>query len=189
MGRCPLCDIEMREVSAHANPGQIIILDQCSKCGGIWCDKWELYPVDPEEASRLDPLDQKLLQTPVLMEEKPLYCPRCRVPLQVFHDPLLPHEIHLQRCPRCDGIWLNRGQFSLYKQFQKKTREEKLDHEEVIQRVTQAYQDPKFWVTTGVRGIYAYPHPQVEADDWGSKVLSGGFWLILRILLRLVLSL
>ena len=189
MARCPLCDSEMKEVSARANPGTLIVLDQCGKCGGIWCDKWELFPIDPEEASRLDPLDERLLQNPVKIEEKPLYCPRCGVQLHAFHDPLLPQEIHLQRCPRCDGIWLNRGQFSRYKQFQKKTREEKLDHEEVIRKLAEAYHDPKSWVTTGVRGIYAYPHPQVEADRWASKALSGAFSLIFQALLRLVLSL
>ena len=188
MGRCPLCDTEMREVSAHANPGQMIILDQCGKCGGIWCDKWELFPIDPQEASRLDPLDEKLLQNPVKIEEKPLYCPRCGVQLLVFHDPLLPQEIHLERCPRCDGIWLNRGQFSLFKHFQEKTRAEKLGPEETLHGLIHASQNPQSWVTTGVRGIYAYPHPQVDADSWSSKALSGAFRLIFQALLRLVLG-
>ena len=189
MTRCPLCESEMKEVSARANPGTLIILDQCGKCGGIWCDKWELFPVDPEEAERLDPLDKQLLQTLVTLKKEALYCPRCGDRLRIFQDPSLPPDIHLQRCRRCDGIWLNRGQFSRYKEFQKKTKEEKMDHEEVIQRLAQAYQDPKSWVTTGVRGIYAYPHPQVEADHWASNVLSGAFTLIFRTLLRLVLSL
>lgn len=186
MGRCPLCDIEMREVSARANPGQMIVLDQCGKCGGIWCDKWELFPIDPDEASRLDPLDEKLLQNPVMMKEKPLCCPRCRDRLQVFHDPLLPQEIHLQRCPRCDGIWLNRGEFSRYKRLQQKTRSEKLDHEGIIQRVAKVAPDPHAWVTTGTRGIFAYPHAEEEPDLSAKATLRGAFSLILQALLRLV---
>src|SRR3989338_11587972 len=80
----------MKEVSARANPGTLIVLDQCGKCGGIWCDKWELFPVEPEEAERLDPLDERLLQTPVSLEKETLYCPRCTDRLRIFHDPLLP---------------------------------------------------------------------------------------------------
>lgn len=189
MGRCPLCDIEMREVSAHANPGQIIVLDQCGKCGGIWCDKWELFPIDPEEASRLDPLDEELLQAPISLKNKTLYCPRCRDRLQVFHDPLLPSEIQLQRCRRCEGIWLNRGQFGRYKRLQEKTRSEKLSHEETVQKLVKLYPNPKAWVTTGTRGIFAYPHAADETDRSAGMTLRGALGLILQILLRLVLRL
>ena len=188
MGRCPLCDIEMREVSAHANPGQMIVLDQCGKCGGIWCDKWELFPIDPQEASRLDPLNERLLRNPVMMEEKQLCCPRCSDRLQVFHDPLLPSEIQLQRCHRCEGIWLNRGQFSRYKRLQEKTRSEKLDHERIIQKVVKVAPDPHAWVTTGTRGIFAYPHAEEEPDLSAKATLRGAFSLILQALLRLVLG-
>ncbi len=187
MARCPLCESEMKEVSARANPGTLIVLDQCGKCGGIWCDKWELFPVDPEEAERLDPLDEELLQTPVALEKETLYCPRCGDRLHLFHDPLLPSDIRLERCRRCDGIWLNRGQFSRFKRFQKKTREEKLGQEETLQKLVHAYQNPQSWVTTGTRGIYAYPHGESESDNWPSITLSGAFRIILQALLRLVL--
>ena len=178
----------MREVSAHANPGQMIVLDQCGKCGGIWCDKWELFPIDPGEAPRLDPLDERLLRNPVMMKEKQLCCPRCRDRLQVFHDPLLPSEIQLQRCHRCEGIWLNRGQFGRYKSLQKKTRLEKLAPEETVRRVVDACPDPHAWVTTGTRGIFAYPHAEEEPDLSAKATLRGAFSLVLQALLRLVLG-
>ena len=129
MIRCPQCDHEMNQVKVHANPGQLIMLDQCGKCGGIWCDKWELFPVDPEEAERIDPLDESLLKDRTALTQRQLYCPRCTAELQVFAEPILPKEIQLQRCGRCDGIWLNRGQFRRYKEFQKRTRVEKLGTE------------------------------------------------------------
>lgn len=178
----------MKEVSVRANPGTLIALDQCVKCGGIWCDKWELFPVDPEEAKRLDPLDEALLQTPVALQKETLYCPRCGDRLRVFEDPSLPPDIQLQRCLRCDGIWLNRGQFGRFKRFQEKTREEKLGQEETLQKLVHAYQSPQSWVTTGVRGIYAYPHAEAENDNWPSITLSGAFRMIFQTLLRLVLG-
>jgi Zn-finger nucleic acid-binding protein len=188
MTRCPLCDCEMREVSARANPGTLIVLDQCSKCGGIWCDKWELFPIDPEEAKRLDPLDEQLLRAPVALEKKELYCPRCTDRLQLFRDPLLPPDIQLQRCRRCEGIWLNRGRFGRYKRLQQKTRMEKLPQEERVQRLARAYQDPRSWVTTGTRGIFAYPRGEEEGSDWNAPTLGGAVKLILQALLRLILN-
>ncbi len=103
-------------------------------------------------------------------------------------EPFLPPEIQLQRCRRCEGIWLNRGQFGLYKRFQKKTREEKLGKDKAVQRVAEAYQDPKFWVTTGTRGIFAYPRGGEESDDVTRDTVGGAFRLILQTLLRMVLG-
>ncbi|MBI2358978.1 MAG: zf-TFIIB domain-containing protein [Deltaproteobacteria bacterium] len=187
MARCPVCDVEMKEVSARANPGTLIVLDQCRKCGGIWCDKWELFPIVPEEAGRLDPVDETLLQQPIDFPQKTLYCPRCRDRLQVLRDPLLPAEIQLQRCRRCEGIWLNRGQFGRYKRLQKKTRTERLAPEETIRKVVKVAPDPNAWVTTGTRGIFAYPHAEEEPDLSAKATLRGAFSLILRALLRMVL--
>lgn len=187
MVKCPQCDREMKEVSARASPGMLIVLDQCGKCGGIWCDKWELFPVEPEEGERLDPLDEKLLQKPLAPAKETLYCPRCGDRLRLFHDPILPPEIQLERCRRCDGIWLNRGEFRRFKRFQKKTREEKAGGEETLRQLVQAYQNPQSWVTTGVRGIYAYPQAEAENDPWPSLTLKGALSLILQTLLRLVL--
>ena len=45
MIQCPQCDVSMRQVTARANPGSLIQLDQCAECGDIWCDKWELFPI------------------------------------------------------------------------------------------------------------------------------------------------
>ena len=55
-------NVPMKPVTARANPGSLIELDQCDQCGGIWCDKWELFPIQADEAARLEPADQELLQ-------------------------------------------------------------------------------------------------------------------------------
>jgi Zn-finger nucleic acid-binding protein len=67
---CPQCDREMTEVVVRGNPGSLIQLDQCQKCGGIWCDKWELFPVDFSEADRLEPMDEKRLREAVKLPAK-----------------------------------------------------------------------------------------------------------------------
>jgi Zn-finger nucleic acid-binding protein len=175
----------MREASVRADPGRLIVLDQCSICGGIWCDQWELFPVEPEESERLDPVDAKLLKNSISLKKKTLYCPRCADRLQSFQEPLLPSEIHLQRCRRCHGIWLNKGQFRGYKGFQRKTREEKMGAEEAFRKAVRNFQDPRSWVTTGTRGIFAYPRAEELHDEIGVSV-KGALSLILNTLLRLV---
>jgi Zn-finger nucleic acid-binding protein len=178
----------MNEVTVRANPGQLIILDQCSACGGIWCDKWELFPVDADEAQKIDPLDEELLKDQTKLTHKPLYCPRCTAALHVFAEPILPKDIQLQRCSRCDGIWLNRCQFRRYKEFQKQMRARKLGAAGIVAKLPSVYQDPKSWIVTGTRGIYAYPRGEPEADDVVKKSLSAVGKVIFQSLVRLVLG-
>jgi Zn-finger nucleic acid-binding protein len=189
MLRCPQCDRDMSEVVVHGNPGSLIQLDQCGKCGGIWCDKWELFPVQTEEADRLDPLNEALLRDALPLAQKTLYCPRCADTLAVFADPMLPKEIQLQRCRHCDGIWLNRGQFHRYKDYQRATRLAKMDKEEIIAGLPAAYADPKSWVMTGTKGIYAYPRG--EEDD-SAELIGRSFAdaakLVLQGLVRMILG-
>lgn len=188
MLQCPLCEAEMRGVSVRANPGTLIVLDQCSKCGGIWCDKWELFPIDPEEAKRLDAVDERLLATPAELIKKLLYCPRCTAKLQACKDPLLPNDLSLQRCQRCDGIWLNRGQLGRYKSHQKKTRVERMGAESVVHKIPEVYQNPKSWVVTGTQGIFAYPQGAEEKEQAVESTLGGAFRLILQTLVRMALG-
>ena len=61
--QCPHCAVAMREVAARTRSGYLVLLDQCSHCGGVWCDRWELFPLAPEEARRLDNVDEKLLHS------------------------------------------------------------------------------------------------------------------------------
>jgi Zn-finger nucleic acid-binding protein len=186
--RCPVCSIDMKQVSVRADPGRLIVLDQCGRCGGIWCDKWELFPIATEEAKRIDPLDDALLKERLPLPLKTFYCPRCADRLQIFHEPLLPGDVQFQRCRRCEGIWLNRGDFSRYKDFQQKTRAIKLPAEERLRHLTQNLATPGAWVEVGPQGIFAYPQPEVEAVEWKTNIATGVFRLIVQTLLRLVIG-
>jgi Zn-finger nucleic acid-binding protein len=188
MLQCPQCSREMTEVIAQAVPGSLIQLDQCARCGGIWCDKWELFPVDNDEAKRLDPVDEDRLRDSVELQKKDLYCPRCADALDIFADPILPKDIHLWRCRHCDGLWLNRGQFRRYKDYQKSTRLKKMSEAKVVAKLPQVYADPKSWVVTGTKGIFAYPRGQEEDDDLVGQSVGGAAQLVLRSLARMVLG-
>ncbi|HEY7217337.1 MAG TPA: zf-TFIIB domain-containing protein [Candidatus Binatia bacterium] len=188
MLHCPQCNCDMNEVVVRGNPGSLIQLDQCGECGGIWCDKWELFPVEAAEADRLDPLDENLLRDKIKLPQKTLYCPRCADELHIFADPVLPKDIQLMRCRHCDGIWLNRGQFHRYKGFQKGARSTKMDKEAIIATLPEVYANPKSWVLTGTKGIYAYPRGEEAGDEPVKESVAGAVKLILQSLMRMILG-
>ena len=178
----------MAQVTARATPGTLIQLDQCRRCGGIWCDKWELFPLDPEEAETLDSLDESLLRDRVPLAKKTLYCPRCADELAVFADPILPKEIQLQRCRHCDGLWLNHGQFRRYKKYQQSTRLKKMSGAKIAAKVPEVYADPKSWVVTGTKGIFAYPRGTEANEDPADASLKGALKSALQSFIRMALG-
>ena len=188
MIRCPRCEIAMNPVTARATPGTLIQSDQCRQCGGVWCDQWELFPLDLDDAERIDAVDEKLLTQPVALGGKTLYCPRCTGQLHWFKEPLLPADVHLLRCMHCDGIWLNRGELRRYKRFQRKTQLEKLSAEEIVQKLPEVYQDTKSWVVTGTQGMFAYPQGYDNEQQTIKDTLTNAAKLVLQALVRLVLG-
>lgn len=171
----------MNPVTARANPGSLIELDQCPSCGGIWCDRWELFPVQPGEAERLETLDHELLRSRRPARRENLYCPRCTAPLASPADPLLGPDLRLRRCLRCDGIWLKRGQLSRYKRWQEKIREKKLPRDVDLKRLGRLADDPNAWVVTGTGGMFAYPRGR-ETE----VAMSGLLREVLEALVRLI---
>lgn len=188
MLNCPQCDVPMQQVAVRANPGSLIQLDQCLRCGGIWCDKWELFSLDADDAERLDGLNEKLLAAPAEIVSKPLYCPRCTSKLARLKEPLLPGDIVLQRCARCEGIWLNRGQMTRYKDYQKATRGKKMGIDSAVRKLPEICQKPESWVITGTNGMLAYPKG-IDAEEKPVADSAGGaFKFILQTLVRMALG-
>jgi Zn-finger nucleic acid-binding protein len=181
----------MNEVTARANPGTLIQLEQCQKCGGIWCDKWELFPIDPEEAERVDvkaAVNEPLLVAPAKLPQRSLHCPRCTAPLQLCKDPVLPADLLLERCLRCDGIWLNRGEMKRFKRHQRKIQLEKLGADAIIQRIPEVYENPKSWVVKGTQGMMAYPKMFDDSAAESKPSVGSAVALILQTLLRMAIG-
>jgi Zn-finger nucleic acid-binding protein len=191
MIHCPQCDIPMQEATARADPGTLIQLDQCRNCGGIWCDKWELFPVDPDEAERMDAneaVDAASLAASVELERSCLYCPRCTAALQHCKDPALPANLLLTRCSRCDGIWLNRGQMKRFKRHQRQTRLKKMDPGAVVPKLSEIYGNPAAWVVKGTQGMMAYPRMLEKPEDDLKSDQRGAVGTILQALVRLAIG-
>ena len=115
----PGCGGHLSEVAAEAHYGRYLILDQCPDCGGIWFDRWELLHLRTEEAERLDTMDREIFLRPVPLRSGAYHCPGCQSDLKPFRDPMLPKELCVMTCLRCNGMWLNRGElrkYAVYKQ-------------------------------------------------------------------------
>ena len=116
--KCPDCGIELKRVYAKSEYGTVIELNQCPSCGGIWFDKWELYPLSKEDAKRIDELSLEKLRRRTPVKQNVKLCPRCKQKLEVFKDPNLPKDLEIERCLKCGGLWLNKGETIRYKRYQ-----------------------------------------------------------------------
>jgi len=183
--RCPQCEVPMKPVTARANPGSLIELDQCGQCGGIWCDKWELFPIQADEAARLEPADQEPIHMPLGLMKKELFCPRCTARMSAVKESSLGPDVQFQRCFKCDAIWLNRGQFTRYKNHQEKVRSKNMGAKTTGKKLTKTDGDEKSSVVTGTKGMFAYP-PGEETIETGSDSLTNIVETVLQKLLRMV---
>lgn len=107
---CPKCKGSLEQV-VYAD----IEVDRCRQCGGIWFDALEAEELkkikgsesldigNPEVGSRLNNLDGKIM------------CPRCRTATIRMLD-IDRYSIWYEQCPKCQGIWLDAGEFKQFKQ-------------------------------------------------------------------------
>jgi len=123
--KCPNDNTEMYQVKIEGHYGQPILLEQCKECGGIWFDEMELFSARPGEAEKIEVFDSKSLWTPTNIEKRILRCPLDQSELFRFKDRYLLKGIILERCPSCNGIWLNRGDFTKFQQARQELKRPK----------------------------------------------------------------
>ena len=119
---CPNDRIEMHQVKIISHYDQPIDLEQCDGCGGIWFDESELFRAKQGEAEKIEVLNTDTLRNPSVIENSTLVCPRDQTALLRFTDKYFPQDIILERCPSCNGIWLNRGVFMRYQRFRQELK-------------------------------------------------------------------
>ncbi|MBI1814922.1 MAG: zf-TFIIB domain-containing protein [Deltaproteobacteria bacterium] len=187
---CPNCDIALRPVTAHSRSGYLIALDQCERCGGLWCDRWELFPIDASDVARLDPVDQPALRAPVATVPSELKCPRCVTAMHEFRDPVLPADAHIERCRACEGMWLNRGELRRFKGAHAATpRSQPVPvSAAALQELTQRYASATNWST--VKNLDAAASAPLAADDEPTDIkrdlAQSAGWSVVRALLQLL---
>jgi Zn-finger nucleic acid-binding protein len=187
---CPDCRAPLREVTARARSGYLLALDQCPRCGGLWFDRWELFPLDHQEVAKLDSVDPDRLMSEHPAPSEPGPCPRCAIPLRLFGDPVLPPDARIARCFVCEGMWLQRGELSRVKARSHVARAAPTALSEgQLQDLARRYGEDAKW--TKVADLDAATQtaeePPPGAQEVGDALRSAAPWLILQVLLRLFL--
>jgi len=104
----------MFRAKIESHYGQPILLEQCKECGGIWFDEMKLFSARSGEAEKIEVFNSKSLWTPTNMVSRIRRCPLDQSKLFRFKDRYFLKGIILERCPSCNGIWLNRGDFTKF---------------------------------------------------------------------------
>lgn len=183
--RCPHCPCAMQQVAARARSGYMILLDQCPQCGGVWCDRWELFPLTAEEAARIDRVDGGQLRAASDTPNAPGRCPRCTAPLQPFRDPLLPPDAHIERCRVCDGMWMNRGELRRAKRRTPASH----PHADLAQLAARIGTGTSWSHVANLdAATYAHDVDSTPASDARATITSAGPWIVAQSLLRLLLG-
>lgn len=98
--KCPRCYIDLQ--SSDREYG-FVIIDVCPGCHGAWFDKGDLDRLDGSVWTNVEQLDFE----PADSRHAALHCPVCRGDM----EPLSPHaakELVVDRCPSCEGFWLDK---------------------------------------------------------------------------------
>jgi len=100
----------------HKNPLEKVLfhhveVDYCPECLGVWFDKDELRLAKDDNDANLQWLDFDIWRDKgkfaVMRIDK--RCPVCRIPfMEVNYD---DSKVKIDFCKRCQGIWLDRGEF------------------------------------------------------------------------------
>jgi len=104
---CPACNSQLTEKQM----GEIVV-DVCENgCGGIWFDNYELQKVD----ERHEAAGEQLLNIPrdpnaKVEQGKQRTCPKCPSQLMIQRFVSIKHEVEVDECVSCGGIWLDYGE-------------------------------------------------------------------------------
>jgi Zn-finger nucleic acid-binding protein len=104
---CPKCIGQLQKVIY-----QKIEIDRCDHCAGIWFDRLEAEQLKQIKGSEY--LDKCTIPRSNRRSHTSC-CPKCQQQMLKMLD-LDKHAIWYEKCSRCQGIWLEAGQFSQYKQ-------------------------------------------------------------------------
>jgi len=103
---CPKCSDQMG-IQKIEN----VEIDICSKCSGIWFDQDELRKAKDKSDPDLNWMDFEIWKN----EDKfnfsqiPIQCPKCNI--DMVEIDYANTRVKIDYCPKCQGIWLDEGEF------------------------------------------------------------------------------
>jgi Zn-finger nucleic acid-binding protein len=104
--QCPKCD---QSLQAHKVEGQQI--DRCPQCKGKWFQQGELQTAKDAAAPDLRWLDFEIWKhlDHYRFSVLNVTCPQCIIPMLAITYGAT--DVELDYCPKCQGVWLDEGEF------------------------------------------------------------------------------
>jgi Zn-finger nucleic acid-binding protein len=110
--KCPIDQIELEK----KNYESLVEIDECPKCSGIWLDQGELEKIqDIQENDYSEDLKKVPNYVTAAYEQArqqnaaDITCPNCKV--EMFKkEASMASQIVIDKCPKCFGVWLNKGE-------------------------------------------------------------------------------
>jgi len=100
---CQEQEVEMEKMRC----GQDLVVDKCPQCGAVWLEKEELIDLIKLGQFYIQYIDSA---SDFKAESNPKrLCPQCKVRLNPAKNKKTP-DLQLDKCPRCKGLWLERGE-------------------------------------------------------------------------------
>ena len=82
-------------------------LDICGKCGGQFFDSGEMFAAFGIKA---DPSYWDREETGGTVKSSPIHCPNCETVFLAQDVKYESHQVEIDRCGKCGGIWLDKGE-------------------------------------------------------------------------------
>ncbi len=123
--QCPYHKSEL-EKSVYEEEVEI---DSCPTCKGIWLDPGELEQIQRSTENDYSSLLGKSKNSAAMeynrkrqLEEAPINCPGCATPMSKKEHGL-HSKIVVDLCPKCGGIWLDKGELQALEIFYEEHKE------------------------------------------------------------------
>lgn len=107
--KCPACDNQMTKVEVGG-----VEVDVCrGGCGGIWFDQYEFKKFDePHEEAGTELLEVEIDPNVKVDLSERRSCPKCDGFTMMRHFFSIKHEVEIDECAGCAGIWLDAGELN-----------------------------------------------------------------------------
>lgn len=107
--KCPKCQQSLEQI-VYAS----IEVDRCLNCKGIWFDSLEADKLKTIQGSESLDIGDPQTGTEFNQSEGDINCPRCSAKMIRMVE-IDQHCIWYEKCPACQGIWLDAGEFKDFK--------------------------------------------------------------------------
>lgn len=107
--KCLRCDGVELQIKVRGDGPDVVEIDICPECEGIWLDNKELQKLDDNFFLNVE--DMPLSEVEATQEDQKLRCPRCEgEPVLDKVHPQDFEDVVIDTCPSCKGFWLDRGE-------------------------------------------------------------------------------